>query len=213
MSEDLQHLLETLKKDGVEKAEEASEKIISDARVKADEIISDAKKEAEQIIAQAKADAQKFEERSKQALEQASRNVVQSLGKDIEKLFNECLREEVGTAFDPETLKKILLKVSELYFDCNVFEGPADVELSPEDHKALVNFINEKMREKFKKGVGIRSDSRIRKGFRISLRDKDLYHDFTQDAIADELSDYLRPEMQKIVRKVTDESDKSGKES
>ncbi|MFW6255731.1 MAG: GTPase, partial [Candidatus Sumerlaeota bacterium] len=127
--------------------------------------------------------------------------------------FNECLREEVGTAFDPETLKKILLKVSELYFDCNVFEGPADVELSPEDHKALVNFINEKMREKFKKGVGIRSDSRIRKGFRISLRDKDLYHDFTQDAIADELSDYLRPEMQKIVRKVTDESDKSGKES
>jgi V/A-type H+-transporting ATPase subunit E len=202
MSEDLQNLLNTLRKDGVEKAEAEASRIVSEAQAKAKKLLEEAKSKADDYLEQAKREGALFQERGKQSLEQAARNALIALGADIEKLFQECLREKVGEAFDPETLKNIILKVSDLYFQANVFEGPARIELPEADEKALMAFISHEMREKFKKGVSIRGDARLSKGFRISLRDKDLYHDFSEQAVAEELSRYLRPELQEILQRV-----------
>ena len=80
MAEELQNLLERIQKDGVQKAEEESEKILARAREKAATLLKDAEKNAAAATEKAEQDAEQFMARSKKTLEQAARDVILSVG-------------------------------------------------------------------------------------------------------------------------------------
>jgi V/A-type H+-transporting ATPase subunit E len=205
MAEELKHLIDTIKKKGVEKAEAEAEKIISDAKQKALEIVEEATKKADGIRVQAERDAAVFQERANIELQHAARDVLISLARGIERLLRESVKESVSEALSPETLKEILIKIGQIYFDKSLTGKPSDLFLNEEDASSLADFFKTKLRHMMEDGLVVHTDDRITRGFAIGFRNQRFYHDFTQEAITEELCRFLQPRMEEIVRSVVSE--------
>jgi V/A-type H+-transporting ATPase subunit E len=52
------------------------------------------------------------------------------------------------------------------------------------------------------RGLELHTDDSITRGFKVSFRDNHLYHDFTVQAIADSVSQLLKPPLREIVQRV-----------
>ncbi len=202
MAEDLKHLLDAIQKEGIDKAERESKKIISDAERRAQTILHDAKRQSEEILAKAEQDASAFRDRGTRELEQAARDVAISLVRRIEDLLRGIVKESVSETLAPETLKEILVRISEIYFEKSMSDKPMDLYLNEEDASMLSDFFRGKLRAMMEKGLVIHTTDRIGKGFQVSLRNEDFYHDFTQEAITEELCRFLQPQIQKIIRSI-----------
>jgi V/A-type H+-transporting ATPase subunit E len=55
-------------------------------------------------------------------------------------------------------------------------------------------------------GLELHVDNEILKGFRVSFADDHAYLDFTNEAIADSLTAFLRPKLAEIVSRVAKET-------
>ena len=97
--------------------------------------------------------------------------------------------------------------MASLYLDLNVSGGSIDVYLNEEDRKVLAGFFTKQLRAKMSEGIEVHPSPDVSKGFRVSLRDHGFYHDFTREAIAEEMCKYLQPRIQEIIRKVVDEKE------
>jgi V/A-type H+-transporting ATPase subunit E len=204
MAEELQHLLDTIQRDGIEKAEAEANRMVSEAEKRSQQIVREGEDRAQEIRSQTERDAKAYHDRTTRAIEQAARDVLISTGQGIEEILRECVRESVGEALTSEVLKEILLRMATLYLELNVSGGPVDLYLNEKDEKALGDYFTAALRDKMNEGVEIHPSSEVSKGFKISFRDHRLYHDFTHEAIADEMCRYLQPRIQEIVRRVVD---------
>jgi V/A-type H+-transporting ATPase subunit E len=170
MAEELQHLLDTIQRDGIEKAEAEANRMVSEAEKRSQQIVREGEDRAQEIRSQVERDAKAYHDRTTRAIEQAARDVL----------------------------------MATLYLELNVSGGPVDLYLNEKDEKALADYFTAALRDKMHEGVTIHPSSEVSKGFRISFRDHRLYHDFTHEAIADEMCRYLQPRIQEIVRRVVD---------
>ena len=75
MAEELKHLIEQIQKEGVEKADEQANTIISQAKEKAAKIVAEAEQKAYESLLKAKNESEAFAERSVKTLEQAARDL------------------------------------------------------------------------------------------------------------------------------------------
>lgn len=188
MAEELQHLIERIRKEGVEKAETESSDIVSAAKAEAEKIITDAKAQAAQITAKAEQDAEVFTTRSKQALEQASRDLLLTVGKGVEDIFNALLKELVDEALSAEVMADLISQLAE--------EG-ASVKVS----EAVLNVLKTKFADQLKSGIDLGADQEILAGFKLVEKEGTAYRDFTDEAIVDALSAFLRPQLAEILKK------------
>lgn len=208
MAEDLQHLIDAIQKEGVDKAEAEAEKIRSDARNEAKRIVEEAENQARDIREKAEKEGQALQERGEKALQQAARNILISLGRDLEKLLERVVLDEVQAELKPELMQDVLEHMAKVYFERNLCGGTLDIYMNQEDEKALAKFFTEKMRDKLKEGLQVHLSPDITRGFRVSFREEQFYHDFTPPAIAEELCSFLQPRLQKVVREVADQEKK-----
>ena len=84
----LDELIQSIKKDGLEAAEQQKKDIIAEAESEARRIIERAQKEADEKTAAAEAKIRKFEESGKASLQQAGRDLILNLKKKIEEIFS-----------------------------------------------------------------------------------------------------------------------------
>ena len=201
MVDELQNLLDRIQKDGVEQAEAEAARIVQQAKDRARETVGGAEREAEEKLARADQDSQVFVDRGTKALEQAARDLIIGVQKDLERIFQESVRESAGEALTPETMAEMMIKLSEAYGKHDLKENHIEVLLSPKDRDQFVKLSMGKYRESLGQGIEIRSDAGIRKGFRISFRDDKVYHDFTVDAVADALAGLLKAPLRDIVKR------------
>ena len=199
MAEELQNLLERIQKDGVQKAEEESEKILAKAREKAATLLKDAEKNAAAATEKAEQDAEQFMARSKKTLEQAARDVILSVGDAVTSTMKGIAAHEVAAALKPDTLKKVLVSVIKAYCE-DQKNDRIDILLSAEDQKAVTDFMISKFKAHMKKGLEITADSSVTAGFRVSVVDENVEHDFSADAITEALSLLVRPQLAEILR-------------
>lgn len=204
MADELQGLIDTIQKEGVEKAQSEADKIIQEAQQKARQTVADAEKEAESIRAKAKDDAKATAEQGTQALRQAARDMLLAVAQSVQDLLRSMVVGEVNKSLDGDTLKEILKNITDTYFAKVAEHKPVDIYINPEDQKALAGFFRSRLREKFKEGLEVHPDDHISKGFRVALQGEDYYHDLTQESLAEELCRYLRPELQEHVRAVVE---------
>ena len=207
MAAELKHLLDTIQKDGVEKAQAQAEEIVSQARQKAGDIVKEARDEAEHIRQDAKRDAAEHEERGKKALQQAARDVLIALGRNMEGLIVSIVKRGVDQAMTPDALKDIIARLAEQYVQASLAGGRTELALNDADAKALEGFLTTELHDQLRSGLDVRIDQSVGKGFRISFRDEQLYHDFTGEAVAEELARFLRPELRDIVRQAVDKQE------
>ena len=195
MAEDLQALMERIQKDAVEKAELEANAIISKAKDKAAAIVKAAEDEAKAKLEQADKDAEAFTERSGRTLEQAARDLLLSVGKNLEKMVLDLLSLQIEKSLDETTVKNMLLTIAKSY------SSDIEIDFSEADAKALSSFVMGEFAKQLKAGVKVESDKGVKFGFRVKLDGGKVSHEFTEAAMAESLSALLRPQLAKIVNK------------
>ena len=193
MAEDLQYLMERIQKDAVDKAETEAAAIIARAKDKAAEIVKAAEAEASAKLEKADKDAEAFTERSERTLEQSARDLLLSVGKNLEKMILDLLNLQVEKSLDESTVKQMLLTVAKSY------TTDVDVEFSEADASKLSSFVMGEFAKELGKGVKVESDKGVKFGFRIKLDGGPVTHEFTDAAMADALSALLRPQLSRVV--------------
>lgn len=199
--EDLQSLLERIQKEGVDRAEAQAAEIVAAARRQAHDIVSEAKRQADETVTAGERDAEVFMERATTALEHSARDFLLQVQHNLETLFLENVRGELSDSLTPELMTQLVSELVQSYADSSDEERRIDVRLAPGDYQRFVDIFMDKYRAMIGAGVEIHADDRIRRGFRVSFQEGNLYHDFTLEALADALGAMLRPPLRDIVRR------------
>lgn len=199
MAEELKHLIEQIQKEGVEKANQQADTIISQAKERAAKLVAEAEKKAHDTLVKAKSESAAFAERSVKTLEQAARDLLITVGQGCEKVVADTLGKEVDQALTGEILQKMLLCVIEQ-------NKGRDLELSVSeaDKAALASFCAEQAK-KSGQAIELKSDKEVLNGFKVGFKDQKVYLDFTGEAVAEALASFLRPELAKTVSAVARE--------
>jgi len=193
MAEDLHALMLRIQKDAVEKAENEAAGIVARAKEKAADIVKAAEAEAAAKLEKADKDAEAFTERSERTLEQSARDLLLSVGKNLEKMILDILNLEVEKSLDAQTVQSMLLTLAKNY------SSDVEVDFSEADAKKLMSFVTGEFAKELGKGVKVESDKGVKFGFRIKLDGGKVTHEFTEAAMADALSALLRPQLAKVV--------------
>lgn len=192
----LQELLDKIRKDGIEAAETDAAKLLGEAEEKRRNLLADAEREAKAMIEKAKADARRFEEAGKSALEQASRNLVISFRAEIAAVLEAIVHAETEKAFSGQALEAAIPVVLAAWKD----KGTDDlaVLLPPAELAKLEGSLKKKLEAELKKGLELKPFPGIKAGFRIMEKDGSAYYDFSADAFAEMLSQYLNSRLAQI---------------
>ena len=201
MAEQLQHLIDRIRQEGVENGEKTAEALVAEAKKKAAGIVAEAQKKAQDATAKAEADAKAFAERGRQTLQQAARDLLISIGGSVGRVVSGVVDAKVGAALTPETVGQMLVKLAAAY-------GSAEnltVALGEADAAALKGGVSKEVNDMLAKGLQIESDREIFKGFRLGTKGGQVFHDFTKEAIAESLANFLRPDLADVVKKASKE--------
>ena len=198
MAEELQHLIERIRKEGVESGEKAADSLVAEAKKKATAIVADAQKQAKEMVAKAEKDAAAFAERGKSTLQLAARDLLKSISVSVGDVVGGMVDEKVAAALTPETMGQMLVKLADAYGKGG--GGSVSALLGQEDAAAVKAYFAKEYQGKLSEGIEIESAKGIFKGFRVGKKGGQVFHDFSKDAIADSLSNFLRAELTQIVK-------------
>ncbi len=204
MAEELQALLDRIQREAVDTGEQQAAKIVAQAKEKAAAMIKEAEAKAAAMAEKAEQDAQQVAQRGEQALAQSARDLLITVGRGIETIFERLVADAAEKAMTPEALQPMIARVVEGYTSTQDAQS-LDVVISPEDKAALDTFFKKQFAEALKQGLTVTADPRTGKGFKVRLKDKNIEYDFSLEAIAGSLANFLRPALAEIVYKVARE--------
>jgi len=204
MSTDLQPLIDRIYKDAVERGQQEADQMVSKAKDKAAAIVREAEERKQEILDQANREAEKYTQRSQATLEQAARDVLILVSQGIESILSQLVAESVQESMDTDTVRKMLVTIAEA---CATQSGETRLEylVGSQDHQALIETFASMYRQKMIKGVQLKIDESIEKGFKVSFREDHVHLDFTAEAVAEALNELLRPHLGEIVKRVASE--------
>ena len=201
MAEQIKDLIEKIRKEGVEAAEDNAKEIKKEAVQKAAEIIEKATVEAYNIIAAAKEEVAKTQQNAKALLTQAARDMLLSLRKEILATLDKLVIADIRQALTPEELVKLItILVKENYARES---GDIVISLSKEDFEKLGKGFVERLKEQTKLGIVLKPSQDILGGFIISYDGARSHYDFTDKALAEYIGNYLKPALKEILKDAT----------
>lgn len=199
MAIELQHLIDRINQEAVEKGEQEANRIVARAREQAAALVREGEAAARAHLEKAEKDSEVFVERSTRTLEQAARDLLISVGQAVENIIADIVSDATDEALDPDTLKRMMVKMAQAYAERNGTESRIEVLVGKEDQSELVRFFARQYRHRLVRGLNIRADAGVRRGFRVVLDNDRVHHDFTRPAIAEALGNFLRPHLAEIV--------------
>lgn len=199
MPEALQSLIDKLQGEVVDDAQRKADAILAEAQAEADRRLTVADAEARKVRDVAERDAASMRERGERALEQAGRDLLIAVRRGVEDVVMRLVNASLEQTLTPETLREMLLAMAGAYAERSGPDRRMSVLLSPEDRDQLARYYADQYRQTLQQGVEIRVGRDIDKGFRVSLDGNHVEHDFTLKAIADVLSEMLRPELARLL--------------
>ena len=191
----LEGLIEKIRKEGVEGGRKASDELIKKAKDEADSILSEAKKKAEKMVADAEEKTNQFQKNGELALQQAARDSLLLVKERLYELFDRVFKQEISAALKPDILKELILAIISKWAD----KSHVEITLSKEDKKKLETVLFKGVKKKLKETVTIQASSDLTHGFRIGLKENDVYYDFSDETIAEMLKIFLNPRLKEIL--------------
>ena len=201
MAIELEHLINRINQEGVEKGEKEAAEILARAKQHAAAIVGEAEVAAKALMEKAERDSEVYVERSIRSLEHAARDLLIGVGQSIENMIQDIVATETDEALDPKTLKRMMVKMAQAYAEKNGAESRIELLIGEKDQTEIVRFFARQYRSWLAGGVNISIDRDVRKGFRVVLENERVYHDFTKPAIAEALTNFLRPHLAEIVHR------------
>jgi len=203
MAEEIRDLIEKINQEGIRAAEEKARNIEAAAQQRADDILAQARRESEEMIAAAKDRIFREDEKGKTLLDQAGRDLLLSLRKEINAMLGRIVVSDIRQALTPEALSRLVSEVVRNYSagessDITVFLNKDDLEILEK------KFLHQLGKET-KKKIILRPAEEISGGFTISFDDGKSCFDFTDKALAEYIGTYLKPKLNRILQEAMKE--------
>ncbi len=193
----LRELIDTIQREGVDKARQESESLLKQARARAEELVSAARAQADALLAGARREQERLEHAGRESLQQAARDLMLKVRKQLEALFAALLKEKTGKALgDKEITEAIAALIA------NWTPGQQDqieLLLPKERFESMAKALRQALAGKIAAGIEIKASADVADGFRVSEKDGHAYYDFSAASIAENLSVSLNPVMAGIV--------------
>ena len=197
MAEELKELLEKIRREGIDAAEERAREIDAEARRRADGIVRGAEERASEIVSEAKARIAKDEASGRQSLKQAARDTLISLHQEIVSMLDKIVTAHIHKALGADELTKIILALVK-DVGCAGKEKTV-IALKKEDLEKIEKALFGELGAEAKKAVVLKHAAGIKGGFTISYDSGRSYYDFSDKALAEYITAYLRPELAKAL--------------
>lgn len=200
MSQQVQELIDKIKTEGLAAADQKAREIEEHAQRSAQGILSEANKRAQELLLDAEEEIRKKQEASRTALQQASRDTLLSLKKEVQKLLYKVVAAQVADALTPQKLSDIIAEIADKAVDGKSAGAGIEVVLNPKDLKELRDGFFAKLQKQFKDPVHFQASEDIGKGFTVSFDQGKSSFDFSQEALAEYLSGYLNEELAALLK-------------
>ena len=208
-SSGVQELIDRIRDQGVQAAQEEADRLLRDARKQAAEIVAQAKSEADATQAKAHAEIEAYEAASMDALRLATRDTVLDLKARVMNRFEEFVKRLVISATrDEELVRDIVLVLAghaaaEFIKDKDIvvrvsrslLQSQGDPEFKEEGKQAILGLSSDMLRE----GLELATDDEIEGGARVQLLQDKLEIDLSDRAIARMISQRLLPRFKAIL--------------
>ena len=178
----IQDLISSIRKEGIDAANAEAESIVAEAKKKAEAIVATARTEAQQFKDIAEKEISILRESAAVSAEQAKRDAVLAFKNEVQTEFDNILKADVRkelTAGGLGTLIRAALAGE------NVADYAAEVTEVSETLKA-------ELAEEIKNGLELRPAKGVQHGFRLASKDGSGYFDCTDEGIMEMLKPYFR---------------------
>ena len=200
MSQQVQELIDKIKTEGLAAADQKAKEVEEHARRNAQGILSEANKRAQDLLLDAEEEIRKKQEASRTALQQASRDTLLSLKKEVQKLLHKVITAQVADVLTPQKLSDIIVEIVHKAVDGKSADAGIEVVLSLKDLKELRDGFLAQLQKQFKGPVHFQASEDIGKGFMVSFDQGKSSFDFSQEALAEYLSVYLNEELAALLK-------------
>ena len=201
MTDQVQHLIDRIRRDAVEVGQTDAARIQQQARDEAGRTIEAAQARAAAIVAEAEQKAKALVDRGSKALEQAARDLLIAVGQRLQAMIDALLASSAQEALRPEVVEQMLLRLSETLAQTGFDEKAMTIAVSAGERDRVAAFALGKLREALQQGAMVHVDQQLRQGFRVSFGNDTVRHDFTPASIAALLSQFVRPELGEVVQR------------
>lgn len=198
MAEEIKDLIEKIQREGIKIAQDQADQIKNQAEIDAQKIISEAKNQAQRIIEQANTQAKKLDDSTQASLKQSGRDLLISLKKEINAMLAGLIKIDMHQILTTNELTKIietLIKNAPLSLGSEVI-----VSLNSQDKEKLEKEFFKQLSQNLKKQIVLKSVDNIESGFIISFDAGKSIFDFSDTALVEYITSFLKPELSKILK-------------
>ncbi len=172
----IQDLVQSIKRDGIEEAKKEADAIVAAAKAQAAEIIAASKAEAAKNIDNANREI----ESSKALIKQAERDAVLSVKKELEQMLERIMADKIANELSEKSLAAL---ITAAIGD----DDPAKYSVEIDEAKAS---LKSSLAKQIEKGLEIRPVKGM-SGMKLSCKDGSGFYDFSDEEIASLLRPFL----------------------
>lgn len=204
MDVQLKELIDRIKSEGIETAEGQARSIVEEAEKKAKQIVADAEKEADALRKKAEDDAARREQTARESIRQAGRDLIISLQKKLQQLFDAVIYTETADSLQGDALQKTIKGLMDHWS-----EDVADLELlvAEKELAKLEKGLRDSLSAKLSKGMELKPLANVEAGFQVSYKDGSAYYNFSAEGVAEILSEFLNPKLAEILKEAVKEGE------
>lgn len=178
----IQDLVSSIRKDGIDAANAEAEAIISEAKKKAEMIIADAKAEAKNIQETSEKEINILKESAALSAEQAKRDAMLAFKNEVQTEFEKILSAKIKNNLSDAALGKLIQAVV----------ADEDVQNYSVEVAEVSDSLKAELAEEIKNGLEIKPTKSVRAGFRLAAKDGSGYFDCSDEEIMQMLMPYFR---------------------
>jgi len=204
MDSQLKELIETIKSEGVESAEKQASQIVEQAEERAKQIVSDAENRADEIVRNAEQEAARREQSEKAVVEQAGRDLLLTLEKQVTEMFRSVVTSSTAEAYSQQVLEEAVVKLVSAWAEQQT--NDITILLSENDYKQLEQSLRKRLADALKQGADIKPSAHVQTGFRITEQGGTVYYDFSAQGIAEALSGFLNPRLSEVIKSAAEKA-------
>ena len=157
----IQDLVTSIRKEGVDAANAEADSIIAEARKKADAIISDAKAEAAAAKASAEKEIGVMKESAAVSAEQAKRDAMLSFKTEVQKEYEKLLKNDIRKELSGAALGKLIRAAL----------SGEDVAQYSAEVAAVSDELKAELADEVRNGLEIKPTRGVNAGFRLAAKD------------------------------------------
>ena len=178
----IQDLVSSIRKEGIDQANLQADAIIAEAKKKAEAIIADAKAEAARTKEASEKEITTLRESAIVSAEQAKRDALLAFKAEVQAAYERILAAKIRDSFTGESLGKLIRAAAE----------GEDLSAYTAEVAEVSESLTGELAEEIRAGLTIRPTKGIQAGFRLAANDGSGYFDCSDKEIMEMLMPYFR---------------------